>query len=59
MVRKLAKTAFLIGLVAVVALTLLPRETLPETGTWDKLNHALAYGVLALAGLGSRAGGRC
>ena len=53
MVRKLAKSAFLIGLVAVIALSLVPQETLPETGTWDKLNHALAYGVLAaLGGIG-------
>ena len=50
MVRKLAKIAFFIGLVAVIALSLLPQETLPETDTWDKLNHALAYGVLAVAG---------
>ncbi len=50
MVRKLAKTAFFIGLVAVIALSLLPQETLPEIGTWDKLTHALAYGVLAVVG---------
>ncbi len=50
MIRKLAKTAFFIGLAAVIALSLLPRETLLETGTWDKLNHALAYGVLAVSG---------
>ncbi len=50
MVRKLAKTAFFIGLVAVITLSLLPQETLPETDTWDKLNHALAYGVLAVLG---------
>ena len=50
MVRKLAKIAFFIGLVAVIALSLLPQETLPETGTWDELNHALAYAVLAVAG---------
>jgi VanZ family protein len=50
MVRKLAKTAFFIGLVAVIALSLLPQETLPETGLWDKWNHTLAYGVLALSG---------
>ena len=31
----------------------MPQETLPETDTWDKLNHALAYGVLAaLGGIG-------
>ena len=50
MVRKLARAAFFIGLVAVIALSLLPQETLPETGMWDKLNHALAYGVLAVVG---------
>ncbi len=50
MVRKLAKTAFFIGLVAVIALSLLPQETLPETGLWDKWNHTLAYAVLALSG---------
>ncbi len=53
MVRKLVKATFFIVLVAVIALSLLPQETLPETDTWDKLNHALAYGVLAvLGGLG-------
>ena len=35
---------------AVIALSLLPQETLPETGMWDKMNHALAYGVLAVLG---------
>ena len=50
MVRKLAKSAFFIGLVAVIALSSLPQETLPETDTWDKLNHALAYGLLAVSG---------
>ncbi len=50
MVRKLAKIAFFIGLVAVIALSLIPQETLPETGMWDKLNHTLAYGVLAVVG---------
>jgi VanZ family protein len=50
MIHKLAKTAFFIGLLAVISLSLLPHETLPETGMWDKLNHALAYGVLAVLG---------
>ncbi len=58
MVRKLAKTAFFIGLVAVIALSLLPQENLPETGMWDKLNHALAYGVLAVLGGFGFKGGR-
>ena len=49
-IRKLATFAFFIGLVAVIALSLLPQDTLPETGMWDKLNHALAYGALAVLG---------
>ena len=57
MVRKLAISAFFIGLVAVIALSLLPQESLPEIDTWDKLNHAFAYGVLAVAGgLGFKGG---
>ncbi len=50
MVCKFTKTAFFMALVAVIALSLLPQETFPETDTWDKLNHALAYGVLAVVG---------
>jgi len=50
MVRRLSKSAFFIGLVAVIALSLLPQETIPETGLWDKWNHTLAYAVLALSG---------
>ena len=50
MVRKIAKSAFFIGLVAVLALSLIPNETRPETGLWDKWEHILAYAVLALAG---------
>ena len=41
-IRKLAKFAFVIGLVAVIALSLLPQEIVPETGLWDKWNHTLA-----------------
>ncbi len=50
MMRKLAKFGFSIGLVSAIVLSLLPQETLPETGMWDKMNHALAYGVLAVLG---------
>ncbi len=50
MVRKLAKITFFIGLMAVIALSLLPHESLPKTGMWDKLNHAVAFGVLAVMG---------
>ncbi len=50
MIRKIAKTAFFVSLVAVIALSLLPNETRPETGLWDKWEHILAYGVLVLLG---------
>ncbi len=48
--RKLSQMAFVIGLLAVILLSLLPQDALPDPGTWDNLNHVLAYGVLALAG---------
>ena len=48
--RKLSQMAFVVGLLAVIALSVLPQDVLPDPGTWDKLNHAMAYGVLALAG---------
>ena len=50
MVRRLARAVFFIGLVAVIALSLMPQETIPETGLWDKWNHTLAYAILALSG---------
>jgi VanZ family protein len=43
--------AFAVGLVVVMALALMPPQLpLPTTG-WDKANHALAFGVLAVLGL--------
>ncbi len=50
MISKLSQIAFVIGLLAVILLSLLPQEVLPDPGIWDKLNHAMAYGALALAG---------
>ena len=50
MIRKLTKIAFFIGLIAVIALSLLPNETRPETDLWDKWEHILACGVLAVLG---------
>ncbi len=55
MFGKLPRIAFIVGVPAVIALSLLPQEVLPETGAWDKLNHIVAYAALALAsGLGFR-----
>ena len=50
MIRTLARMVFVAGVLAVVALSLLPQESLPDLGLWDKLNHAMAYAALALAG---------
>ncbi len=50
MVRKLSRIAFIVGVPAVIALSLLPQEVLPETGAWDKLNHVMAYAALTVAG---------
>jgi VanZ family protein len=45
--------AFALGLVVVMALALAPPQLpLPDTG-WDKVNHALAFAVLALLGFAS------
>ncbi len=50
MIRKTAQCTFAIGVLAVIALSLIPKEALPETGIWDKLHHFLAYGCLAVSG---------
>ncbi len=38
------------GIAAVVALSLLPGESAPHVGVWDKLQHFLAYGLVASVG---------
>lgn len=49
--RRAARAAFAAGTVAVTILSLLPYDVLrPETGLSDKLEHLLAYGVLAVTG---------
>lgn len=35
------------GLAAVIAVSLLPQSQLPSVSIWDKLQHALSYGVPA------------
>ena len=47
MFRRTAQFTFAIGVLAVITLSLIPKEALPETGIWDKLHHVLAYGGLA------------
>lgn len=50
MSRKLSRIAFFVGLLAVVALSVIPQEAKPDTGMSGKLNHIAAYAVLSLAG---------
>lgn len=45
-----ARVAFAIGLVAVIVLSLLPSNTLPSLDLWDKIEHAVAYALLAATG---------
>ena len=37
-------------MIAVTEVSLLPQAALPPVGLWDKLQHLLAYGALALLG---------
>ncbi len=50
MFGKLSRIAFFIGLVAVVALSVIPQEAIPDTALSDKLGHIAAYAALALVG---------
>jgi VanZ family protein len=47
----LARAAFAVGVVAVIALSLMPSSAAPDTGINDKIGHFLAYFALALAGV--------
>lgn len=44
------RLAFGIGVVAIVALSLLPQPDMPNVHMSDKVNHTLAYGCVMLAG---------
>ena len=48
--RRAARTLFAIGVLLVALVSLVPQESLPPVGLWDKLQHLLAYGALALTG---------
>ncbi len=45
------RLVFWCAVIAVGLVSLLPRETLPETGLWDKLEHAAAYAILCVIGV--------
>ena len=50
MIRKIARLSFTVGVLAVSWLSLVPQDALPEIDIWDKLQHAMAYAVLAICG---------
>ena len=50
MFRKFARLSFAIGIIAVTWLSLTPQDALPEIHLWDKLQHLIAYGALAICG---------
>jgi len=49
-IRWAAITGFAAGVVAVSVLSLIPSDALPGIEVWDKLQHLLAYLVLAVTG---------
>jgi len=50
MLRTLSRTAFIVGLIAVIALSIIPAGSTPDLEISDKLAHLVAYAALALAG---------
>jgi len=50
MIKRISRTAFYLGLLAVIALSVIPQDAMPPTGLWDKAGHTLAYAALAAAG---------
>ncbi len=50
MLKKLSRMAFFVGLLAVVVLSVIPKEAIPSLGLPDILAHMAAYAALALAG---------
>ena len=46
----LARLAFYLGILLVIALSLIPQDAMPDPETWDKANHVAAYGAIAVAG---------
>jgi len=48
--QRLARTAFAFGALLIVYFSLIPVEELPVFGLWDKVEHALAYGLVAMMG---------
>jgi len=47
--QRIARIAFALGALAIIFLSLLPADELPDIDVWDKLEHAIAYATVSLA----------
>jgi VanZ family protein len=50
LIRRIACAIFIAGILVVAVLMLTPADELPTVGLWDKLEHGLAFAVLASSG---------
>ena len=50
LMRRIARVVFIVGIVVLAVLLLTPGDYLPKVDLWDKLEHGLAFGVVAFTG---------
>jgi len=50
LMRRIARAGFIVGIVVLAVLLLTPGDYLPKVDLWDKLEHGLAFGVVAFTG---------
>ena len=50
LMRRMGRAVFIVGLVVLALLLLTPGDDLPKVALWDKLEHGLAFGVVAFTG---------
>ena len=50
LMRRIGRFIFFVGIVVLAVLLLTPGDYLPNVDLWDKLEHGLAFGVVAFTG---------
>jgi VanZ family protein len=50
LMHRIARVVFIVGIVVLTVLLLTPGDYLPKVDLWDKLEHGLAFGVVAFIG---------
>lgn len=50
LMRRIGCAVFIVGIVVLAVLLLTPGDDLPKVSLWDKLEHGLAFGLLAVTG---------